>query len=178
MRRSTPELRVELDPELTDGLRARLLEIWTDVSNAGGAVGFVPPVTTDDIRAVADPALRRVGEGEDHLAVASSDGRPVGFLFLTQRPGPLFRHWATLKRLQVDPSLQGGGIGGRLLREAEGLARERLGLEQIHLTVRGGTGTEAFYLRHGYEEVARLPGLIRVAPGDDREEIYLIKHLG
>ncbi|MDQ4065698.1 MAG: GNAT family N-acetyltransferase, partial [Actinomycetota bacterium] len=52
-----------------------------------------------------------------------------------------------------------------------------LGLEQLHLTVRGGTGTEAFYMRHGYEHVATLPAIIRVAPGDDRDELYLIKKL-
>lgn len=154
-----------------------MLQIWTDVTNAGGAVGFVPPVTPEDVRGVADLAFRRVSDGEDHLAVAFRGEEAVGFLFLTQRPGPLFRHWATVKRLQVHPSLQKGGIGGHLLIATERLAQQRLGLEQIHLTVRGGTGTEDFYVRHGYRVAARIPGLIRVAPGDDREEIYLIKHL-
>jgi len=36
----------DVDPEL----RAALLACWTDVSNAGGAVGFVPPVTEDETR--------------------------------------------------------------------------------------------------------------------------------
>jgi len=38
-------------------------------------------------------------------------------------------------------------------------------------------GTESFYLRRGYEMVARIPAMIRVAPGDDRDELYLIKQL-
>ena len=43
----------------------------------------------------------------------------------------------------------------------------------MQLTVRGGTGTEAFYTRLGYREVGRLPGALRVAPGDDRDEIIM-----
>ena len=140
-------------------------------------MGFVPPVTTQDVEPMANIAFRRVLEGEDHLVVAYRTGEPVGFLFLVPRPGPLFKHWATIKRLQVRPQEQRSGIGGELLQAAEHLAGQELSLEQIHLTVRGGTGTERFYERHGYEIVATIPGLIRVAPGDDRDELYLIKKL-
>lgn len=177
MQRSSPELRFELNPELDPSLGDRLRTIWTDVSNAGGAVGFVPPVTEADVAPMADIAFRRVAEGEDHLVVAYQGDHATGFLFLVQRPGPLFKHWATVKRLQVHPDAQRSGIGAALLRAAEELGRRELALEQIHLTVRGGTGTEAFYQRQGYELVATIPGLIRVAPGDDRDELYLIKHL-
>ena len=40
-------MHTEVCPVTTvdDGLRAQLLTCWTDVSNAGGSVGFVPPVT-------------------------------------------------------------------------------------------------------------------------------------
>jgi hypothetical protein len=43
----------------------------------------------------------------------------------------------------------------------------------VQLTVRGGTGTEAFSTRLGYREVGRLPGALRVAPGDDRDETIM-----
>lgn len=170
-------LRVELDPELHDDLRSRLIAIWTDVSNAGGAVGFVPPVTTDQVATFAVRAFARIGDGDGHLVVASIDAETVGFCFLEQRPGPLFTHWATIKRLQVHPSRQGRGLGSSILEEIHALAVERLRLEQLHLTVRGRTGIERFYATHGYREVARIPRMIRVAPGDDRDEIYMIKDL-
>ena len=38
-------LTFTLDPAVTAELRDGILDLWTDVSNAGGAVGFVPPVT-------------------------------------------------------------------------------------------------------------------------------------
>lgn len=171
-----PELRVELDPSI-DPLADELIALWVDVSNAGGAVGFVPPVTEVDVRPIAEEAFAKAAGDWSHLLVAFEEDSAVGFCFLEYRPGPLFRHWATIKRLQIHPSLHRRGYGRAFLGQVEGLAAHQLGLEQIHLTVRGGTGTEAFYLGAGYEEVARIPGLIRVAPGDDRDEIYLIKHI-
>jgi hypothetical protein len=58
------------------------------------------------------------------------------------------------------------------MREAERLA-PTLGFEALHLTVRGGLGLEEFYKRLGYREIGRLPGALRVAPGDDRDEVLM-----
>lgn len=167
---------VELDPAIDDITTERLLDIWVDVTNAGGAVGFVAPVTRADIADVAIDTLNRAVSGPDHLLVAYEDGAPIGFCFLEQRPGPLFTHWAFIKRLQITPELQGGGYGGAFLERVHDIGRD-LGLEQFHLTVRGGTGIEAFYRRYGYEVVARIAGVIRLAPDDTRDELYLVKDL-
>jgi len=169
-------LSLIVDPPIEPELRAALVELWADVTNAGGAVGLVPPVTSADVQPLAEKAFGAVQDGESHLIVAEQEGRPIGFCFLEHRPGPLFRHWAELKRLQVHPRLQGKGAGTEILEAAARAARE-LGLEQLRVRVRGGTGAEAFYEKHGYEIVARIPDAIRVAPGDDREEIYLILRL-
>ncbi len=168
-----------LDPPLDDEATRRLVEVWAAVSNAGGAVGFAPPppeVTYEDVAPLAASALRAVSEGRDHLVVAYDGETIVGFAFLEHRPGPLFRHWATVKRLQVHPDAQGRGIGGELLRATHHYARS-LGLEALHLTVRGGTGTEAFYSGKGYEPVATIPDAIRLSPQDTRAEIYMVKRL-
>ncbi|HEX2296351.1 MAG TPA: GNAT family N-acetyltransferase [Actinomycetota bacterium] len=168
-----------LDPPLDEAATRRLVEVWVDVSNAGGAVGFAPPppeVTYDDVAPVAAAALRSVREGRDHVVVAYEAEEIVGFAFLEHRPGPLFRHWATVKRLQVHPSAQGRGIGRELLRACAEHARE-LGMEALHLTVRGDTGTESFYEGEGYELVARIPRAIRLSGDDTRDELYMVKRL-
>ena len=170
------ELQFELDPALDHSLRDALIDLWLDVNNADGAVGFVPPVAREQLEPFAHSAFDAVGRGESHVVVAFENRRPVGMAFLIGRPGPLFRHWQTIKRLMVHPSLQGRGVGSALLRDIHDKARE-LGLEQLHLTVRGGTGTESFYKRHGYELVATIPKVIRLAPDDDRDEIYMIARL-
>jgi hypothetical protein len=43
--------------------------------------------------------------------------------------------------------------------------------------VRGGLGLERFYDRLGYREVGRLPGALRVAADDDRDEILMWRAL-
>lgn len=171
------EPRFELDPTPFDeGFVDDVVALWTDVSNAGGAVGFVPPVESADVEPLARATLRAVEEGPDHLVTARVDGELAGLAFLVHRPGALFRHWATVKRLQVHPHRQGTGLGGRLLVAVHDAARS-LGLEHVRLSVRGGTGTEGFYLQYGWEEIVRIPRSIRVADDDIRDELWLIRWL-
>jgi GNAT superfamily N-acetyltransferase len=155
-----------------DVLRGELLACWTDVSNAGGAVGFVPPVTADDVEPVLAHLLEGVRSGRDVLAVLTVDGVTAGWASIVGSTAPLRRHWGTVLRVQVHPSRQGGGLGRALMEGVHEIARER-GYEFIHLTARGGTGVDGFYRQLGYREVGRLPGAIRVAPGDDRDEILM-----
>jgi GNAT superfamily N-acetyltransferase len=155
-----------------DVLRRDLLSCWTDVTNAGGAVGFVPPVTEDDVAPVLDRLLEGVHAGRDVLALLTVDGAPAGFATLVGSSSPLRRHWATVLRVQVHPSRQGGGLGRALMAGVHEIARER-GWEFLYLTARGGTGVDGFYRGLGYAEIGRLPGAIRVAPGDDRDDILL-----
>jgi len=50
-------------------------------------------------------------------------------------------------------------------------------VEIVELGVRSGYGTEDFYAGLGYEEIGRLKGGIRVAPGDDRDDIHMARRL-
>jgi GNAT superfamily N-acetyltransferase len=165
-------LQVEHAPALTDRLRAELVAVWVAATNAGGALGLVAPTDAAAAEVLAEPLWRRLHDGLDDLVVGRVDDRLAGWFVLESRTGPLSPHWRTVKRLQVHPALQGRGHGRALLAEAASVAR-RLGLEALHLTVRGGTGIERFYLAHGYREVGRLPRALRLGPGDDRDEIHL-----
>jgi GNAT superfamily N-acetyltransferase len=170
------ELRFAVDPELTSELVGELVDCWTEVSNAGGSVGFVPPVTADEVRASAERAFARCGD-LDHLLVGfDAEGGVACWLILGDAGSWLRAHWKWVLRVMVAPKRQGRGYGARLMRAAEVAARD-LGVEALHLTVRGGTGTEGFYATLGYAEVGRIPGAIRVAPGDDRDEIYMVRRL-
>jgi GNAT superfamily N-acetyltransferase len=161
-----------LDPPLTPELREEIVGLWRDVANAGGAVGFAGQVGFDEVQALAAGAFAAVDEGHDNVLVGYVDGRVVAMLFFVSHRFALASHWRTVKRLMVHPSCQGKGYGAALLREAEAVAR-RFGWEALHLTVRGGTGLERFYLAGGYREVGRLPGALRIGPGDDRDEAHL-----
>jgi GNAT superfamily N-acetyltransferase len=157
-------------------LRSQLLDTWVAVTDAGGAVGFVPPSDRDEIAPALDSALTRVIDGRDELGVLRQDGVAVGMGLVVAHTSALRRHWRTVLRVMVHPSLQGRGEGRRLLLGLHEIGRS-LGLEQLHLTVRGGTGVEGFYERFGYTVIGRHPGAVRVAPGDDRDELILVKEL-
>jgi predicted N-acetyltransferase YhbS len=162
------------DPEL----REQLLDTWVRVTDAGGAVGFTAPADRDEVAATLDSALRRVARGQDVLGVLrrGSAGPAVGMGILVVSQSALRRHWRTVLRVMVAPELQGTGAGRTLLEGLHGAARE-LGAEHVILAVRGGTGTERFYERFGYEVIGRHPAAIRLGDGDDREELTMFKRL-
>lgn len=160
--------------EATDpALYPELLEMWVAVIDAGGAVGFTAPADREAVARTLRGQLKRVGEGRDALGVLRQDGRAVGMAFLVESGSPLRRHWRTVLRVMVHPELQGAGAGRLLLEGLHQVARD-VGLEQLLLSVRGGTGTEGFYRRFGYTEIGRHPAAIRLAPDDDRDEIVML----
>ncbi|GAA1638007.1 GNAT family N-acetyltransferase [Catellatospora bangladeshensis] len=166
-------MRFVLDPELTLELREQLVGLWTDVSNAGGAVGFAGAVTRAQVEEVAGPTFEGVDAGIDRLIVGyDEDGAAAAMAILVSKRFALSAHWRTVGRVMVHPGRQGRGEGAALMREAERVGRA-MGLEGLHITVRGGMGLERFYTPLGYKEVGRLPGALRMAPGDDRDEIEM-----
>ncbi|MGW1465655.1 N-acetyltransferase family protein [Streptomyces sp. NPDC002308] len=168
-------LTFTLDPDFGPELRDGLLELWTDVSNAGGAVGFVPPVTTEDVRPELLKHLTAIAEGRTRLLVGrDEDGTVAATVFLTLNTHRLMRHWLWLYTVMVHPSHQGKGYGRDLMAAAADAARTIDGMEYIRLTCRGGTGVDRFYESCGYKEVGRVPGAIRVAEGDDRDDITML----
>jgi GNAT superfamily N-acetyltransferase len=172
-------LTFELDPPVTPALRDGVLALWADVTNAGGSVGFVPPVTPEDIRPELVKHLVAMAEGRTRLLVGR-DGRGAvaAAVFLARNTHRLMRHWVWLYTVMVHPRHQGRGYGRDLLAAAEDAVRAMPGVEAIRLTCRGGNGLERFYESCGYKEVGRVPGAIRVAPGDDRDDITMLLPLG
>ncbi|AJP03232.1 acetyltransferase [Streptomyces cyaneogriseus subsp. noncyanogenus] len=168
-------LTFTFDPALTPALREGVLELWTDVSNAGGSVGFVPPVTREDIRPELVKHMVAMAEGRTRLLVGHDEaGEVAATAFLTFNTHRLMTHWLWLYTVMVHPRHQGKGYGRDLLAAAERAARGIDGIEAIRLTCRGGLGLERFYASCGYKEVGRVPDAIRVAPGDDRDDITML----
>jgi GNAT superfamily N-acetyltransferase len=188
-------LEFTVDPELTDGLQAEIVACWTDVTNAGGSVGFVPPVAIDDVLPVARRALAGVAAGHDRLVIgreSASSTRPGGqttettetteitqttgrlaaLAFMTDEQSQLTEHWRNLKKVMVHPDFQGRGYGTLLMAEIERVARA-MGLHLLTLDCRGGTGNDEFYKKCGYVEYGRLPGALKVGPDDYRDRVLM-----
>lgn len=154
--------------------RAELLALWVEATNAGGSIGFVAPVTHDDVAPTLDAALQRVADGVDDLCVIHDDAdRIMAMAFLVANSTPLTAHWRTVLRVAVHPSLQGSGVGRQLMDGVHEIARN-VGVEHLVLSVRDGHGLSRFYERSGYRIYGTHPGAVRVAPDDTRDEILLV----
>ncbi|WP_210581033.1 GNAT family N-acetyltransferase [Streptomyces sp. GESEQ-4] len=168
-------LTFTLDPAVDPALRDGILDLWTDVSNAGGSVGFVPPVTREAIRPELVKHFAAMADGRTRLLVGHDEaGQVAATAFFTFNTHRLMTHWLWLYTVMVHPRHQGRGYGRDLLSAAEDAARGFDGIEAIRLTCRGGNGLERFYGSCGYKEVGRVPGAIRVAPGDDRDDVHML----
>jgi len=168
---------VSASPSERPELREALLDLWIAVTDTGGSVGFAAPADRGAIGTALDRELDDVASGRDDLLVLFGHDEAIGLVFLRSRGNPLFDHWRTVMRLMVHPDHQGRGHARSLLGDAELVAAWR-GCEHLQLTVRGGEGLEAFYERHGYREVGRHPGAVRMPDGTDRDEIMFVRSLG
>ncbi|MEU5715350.1 GNAT family N-acetyltransferase [Streptomyces sp. NPDC020403] len=168
-------LTFEVDPAIDRALRDGITALWADVSNAGGAVGFVPPVTPEEVRPELVRHLCGMAEGRTTLVVGrDEDGTAAATAFLTRNTHRLMRHWIGVYTVMVHPRHQGKGYGRELMAAVADAARAADGIEAVRLTCRGGTGADRFYASCGYKEVGRVPDAIRVAEDDYRDDIIML----
>jgi ribosomal protein S18 acetylase RimI-like enzyme len=105
------------------------------------------------------------------VVLAEADGALVGTVTVTDQG----RGRAYLGMLCVDPMVQAGGLGRRLIMAAERTARERFGARIMEMTVID-TRTEliAWYQRRGY--VLRQERRPFPAPGEHAFAMVVLEH--
>lgn len=164
-----------LEP-LSEGQRRRLVDAMAEVHRllkvSGLRIERVHPAHPDARACVAhyfaeldrrfqagfDPTASLGAEDADLVPprgaflVARADGQPLASGALKG----VDPEWASIKRMWVDPSMRGLGLGRRMLAAIEEQARE-LGFTSVQLET-NGTLVEArqLYASAGYEEVARF----------------------
>src|SRR5262245_25138667 len=98
----------------------------------------------------------------------------AGWVHVGRDLNPLISHWGTVRHLQTHPRIRGRGVGVALMRRLQTVARAEMGMSQLHLAVRGGMGLEKFYRRLGWREIGRWPNALRLADGNDRDEVLMV----
>lgn len=124
-------------------------------------VGWTHEADLLDAARIDEEALAEsVNDPSQVIILAERDGMLIGCVQVTDKGGGL----AYLGMLTVDATLQGGGLGRRLIGEAERLARARFATDRMEMTVIvQRTELIEWYHRRGY----RLTGETRPFPMTD-----------
>jgi RimJ/RimL family protein N-acetyltransferase len=158
--------------------RDEVLDLWCRVNDAGGAVGFRPGATREEVDSALVRHEAQMADGQAVLGqLRDPAGQLLGLGWWVASPTPLLAHALWLYRVMVEPNLRGRNLGRVLMAGLHRVARETQGIEMVTLDYRSGTGVGGFYARCGYTEVGRIPGAIRVAPGDDRDDVIMTRRL-
>jgi GNAT superfamily N-acetyltransferase len=167
------------EPSMVDArARHQLLSCWRDVSNAGGAVGFpFLPVEDAQVLPAVDAMVDSLDPLVSRLLLATVGESLAGWLLLAGNTAKVTAHWARVLRVQTAIAHRGTGIGRSMLTEVSRAARDDLGLQQLHLELRGGLGLESFYGACGWREVGRWPAALRLSGDDYRDEVLMVLEL-
>ncbi|MFC7489155.1 MULTISPECIES: GNAT family N-acetyltransferase [unclassified Knoellia] len=161
-----------------EATREQILDLWVRTNDAGGAVGFTAGASRADVDARLSAAESEMESGMRVAVVqrSAADERVLGLAFLSEGPNPLLSHTRWVYTVMTDPAARGRNLGRLLMAGTHRVAR-KLGVEILSLGVRSGTGTSRFYEACGYHESGRVLGAIRVAPGDERDDITMTRRL-
>jgi ribosomal protein S18 acetylase RimI-like enzyme len=96
---------------------------------------------------------------EDYRIDCMANGEDQAIGYVCYGPVPMTQGTFDLYWIVVDPRCQGQGVGSRLLHFLEEVARERKGRMILIDTssIPQYEKAQKFYLRHGFQEVARVP---------------------
>lgn len=122
----------------------------------------------EEIAIAAELVEERLEKGEAsgyHFLMARNGERLLGYACWGPTPGADRRH--DLYWIGVDPALQGQGLGRTLQDRVEAIIREQGG-ERVYAETSSTpkyAPTRGFYLKTGYQEVARLDDFYRAGDG-------------
>lgn len=161
--------------DVTPALKHALADCWIEVTNAAwcGRLPF-PPIDHSHAGPAVDQIVSALAPDTSRILTAATQGKLVGWLNVRRDPFALIAHWGTLHHVQTRPTVRSRGFGVALMNEVRRIARDEMGIEQLHLAARAGVGLEDFYGRLGWKEIGRWPRALRLAADDDRDEILMI----
>lgn len=168
---------VDRHAALDGDLREAALDLWCRVNDAGGAVGFLQGAPRSQVAAaLADHEAEMANGSAFAGTMRAPEGDLLGLAWWRRSRSSLLAHRLSAYRVMTHPDHRGRNLGRILMSGLHRLARED-GAELVTVDYRSGTGVGEFYSRCGYSEVGRVPGTIRVAPGDDRDSVVMARRL-
>jgi len=152
--------------------RSHLVISWLAIRTDGASIA-VGGADTELAKAL-EPGLDEINmaatdvdeERTFSVGIDEPDGTLIGGL-----TGWIWGYTSGISMVWIRTSSRGDGWGARLLASAEQEVR-RQGCRRIFVSSFNFQAPD-FYRRHGYEEIARVPGLL----ADGVEDVWFVKHL-
>jgi len=141
-----------------------LAELLQDAVASGASVGFLPPLEHATAAAYWRGIVDDIDAGRRLLLAALAESRLVGAVQLELSMKANALHRAEVQRLLVHTAMRQQGIGERLMRELEDLARQQH-RSLLVLDTRQGDPSEVLYRKLGYTKAGTIPGYARSASG-------------
>jgi GNAT superfamily N-acetyltransferase len=133
-----------------------LADVLMDCVDGGASVNFMSSFSRAEARRFFDKVANGVASGDIVLLAALLDGRIVGTVQLGLDTPPNQPHRADVKKMLVDRSARGRGIGAALMVAIEEEARRRGRWLLVLDTVPGESG-HRLYLRAGWQQSGTVP---------------------
>jgi GNAT superfamily N-acetyltransferase len=153
-----------------------LVDLLWDAVDAGGSLGFLPPLADDEGRAYWRSLLPELERGSRILLAAFVGERMVGSVQLALSPWRSSPYRAEVHKLFVATSLKGRGIGKALLGAVHEEARQR-GRSLLVLNARFGDPAAQFYRGQGYREAGVIPGYSLGPAGERFDNLIMYREI-
>lgn len=140
------------------------VDLLQDAIDSGASVGFLPPLSRERASDYWLSVFADLDAGHRLLLGALEGTRLVGSVQLELARKPNATHRAEIQRLLVHRSVRRRGIGERLMRHLEELARKH-GRTLLVLDTRQGDPSELLYRKLGYARGGVIPGYARSSTG-------------
>jgi acetyltransferase len=170
-------MKIELlTPQTARDTLNDLVELLQDAVDSGASVGFLPPLSREVASNYWLSVFTDLDAGHRLLLGAIDGARLVGSVQLELARKPNATHRAEVQRLLVHRSVRRRGIGERLMRDLEKLARQH-GRTLLVLDTRQGDPSELLYQKLGYTIAGVIPGYARSSSGSLDATVFYSRQL-
>jgi ribosomal protein S18 acetylase RimI-like enzyme len=158
-------------------LRTGIHRMLHDVTELGGAIGFLSSPAKAETDAWLDKLILAVHSGNAAFVVALVDGRAEATGLWRRRPDTVFAHTADIEKVMAHPHARGLGLGRVIVSALIDNARDAE-IETLALGVRGNNhGAIELYEQLGFREWGRQPNVIEI--GNERyDDVRMSLDLG
>jgi GNAT superfamily N-acetyltransferase len=164
-----------LIPPAGDADRRALAALLSDAVESGAAVSFLAPFSKEQAEDWWRETFANANPRSLFL-VAREQGEIVGTVQLHPAWAPNQPHRADVVKLLVHRRRRRAGLGARLMRAMEKLARQS-GFRLLTLDAKRGGAAERLYRRLGWSCAGTIPGYALDSDGTPHDAVIFYRHL-